>query len=104
MTGGPDQATTAHLGMDLLAQGAPAVVRAAHSGALGELDRTVESGPGHHLRVGEVALGAADFPDSLVRLAPSLFEDRQHAEDDVGWPSANPFLQTRAYGASAASP
>ena len=43
MTGGPDQATTAHLGMDLLAQGAPAVVRAAHSGALGELDCTVES-------------------------------------------------------------
>jgi hypothetical protein len=72
MTGGPDQATTAHLGMDLLAQGAPAVVRAAHSGVLGELDRTVESGPGHHLRVGEVALGVADFPDSLVRLAPSL--------------------------------
>jgi len=43
MTGGPDQATMAHLGMDLLAQGAPAVVRAAHSGALGELDCTVES-------------------------------------------------------------
>jgi len=45
-----------------------------------------------------VAPGAADFPDSLVGLAPSLFEDRPHAADDIWLAFGDPLKCSRRAG------
>ncbi len=63
------------LGVDLLAKGAPLVDGALRAAILHRLDGPVHCHPGHHLGVGEVALGAPDLPDAVVRFAPAVLQE-----------------------------
>src|SRR5690606_35475932 len=58
----------AHVGVNLVADPAPAVHVALQPKAFDGLDAAVHGNPGHHLRVSEVPARPADFPDALVGL------------------------------------
>ena len=60
------------------ARGANAQAVAARAGALCELDRPVEGGPGGDLGIGEVLRLTANFPDPLIRVAPATLHDLDH--------------------------
>src|SRR5919106_3739771 len=61
---------TADVGVDGLAYLPPALDGAVKPEPLDGLDRAVESHPGHHFGVCEVAAAATHLPDALVGLAP----------------------------------
>ena len=67
-----------HLLVDLGADLAPAVGRAAAAEPLDRLHAPVEGDPGHHLGVREVPSRAADLPDAVVRLLPCVFQVAEH--------------------------
>src|SRR6266545_2670658 len=64
-------AVTDHVRRDLVAHATPAVGVSLETLLLHRAHGAVERDPGHHLRVDEVALLAADLPDAVVGLAPA---------------------------------
>src|SRR5580704_1242432 len=74
----------ADVGMDLVAQLAPALGPAAGAEPFGDLDRPVEGDPGHHLRMGEMLRWPAHLPDTLVRLIPDLSQMLKNDLADCG--------------------
>ena len=74
------EAVRADVGVDLVAQGAPALHRPVQRVLLDRAHGAVERDPRHDLRVDEVPPLAADLPDALVRLAPDL---REVVEEDL---------------------
>src|SRR5262249_61013309 len=65
---------------NFVAQVPPFIDRPLQAEGFGALYGAVERHPSHHLRVGELARTAADFPDSLVGLAPNLLQMLEEGE------------------------
>src|SRR5262245_24795578 len=66
--------------MDLVAHTPPAFDGTLAPELLAEANGAIESQPGHHLRVGEVAGWSAHFPDAGVAFAPTVLEPPEHLE------------------------
>src|SRR5262249_59988102 len=81
---------------NFVAQVPPFIDRPLQAEGFGALYGAVERHPSHHLRMGELARTAADFPDSLVGLAPNLLQ--MFEEGELRVPSGDVGRQSAAAG------